>query len=344
MNTQPHQRSEPSVIQRLAGLLNDRVFELILLPTEKCNFRCTYCYEDFELGRMTRETIEAIKRLLSRRVAGLERLQLSWFGGEPLVAKDIVLEISGFAAALVSEHPSLQYRSHMTTNAFLLDQPTFIDLAKTGVLDYQISLDGPEEVHNQTRRQANGAGTFDRIWNNLIAIRATSYPATIRLRVHYDTETAYRMDTLIHELKQQLLPDPRFSVVFHEIERLGGPNDAQIKAITHEENELAIAYLNRKLYGEDYSVPSAEPYVCYAAKANSLLVRSDGGIGKCTVALNDERNVIGKLNPDGTLTLDQSRVWPWLRGLETLDSDVLECPLANLPGEELRQPLVQLSR
>jgi uncharacterized protein len=152
------------------------------------------------------------------------------------------------------------------------------------------------------------------------------------------------MDSLIDDLKQHLLPDPRFFVFFHEIERLGGPNDAQIQPMSHEEQELALAYLNRKLYGDDFTAPEAEPYVCYAARPNSLLIRSDGTVGKCTVALNDSRNVIGKLKPDGTLTLDQKRIWPWLRGLETLDPEVLECPLAGLAAEEFKQPLVQLSR
>jgi len=44
-----------------------------------------------------------------------------------------------------------------------------------------------------------------------------------------------------------------------------------------------------------------ENYICYASKANSLVIRADGRIAKCTVALNDERNHIGDLKPDGSL-------------------------------------------
>ena len=35
---------------QLAAAISPRVQELILLPTEKCNFRCTYCYEDFKIS------------------------------------------------------------------------------------------------------------------------------------------------------------------------------------------------------------------------------------------------------------------------------------------------------
>ncbi|HKP37373.1 MAG TPA: radical SAM protein, partial [Pyrinomonadaceae bacterium] len=184
---------DESTLPRLAGILNTRILELILLPTEKCNFRCTYCYEDFEMGRMSPEIILGIKNLILNRANDLDRLQLSWFGGEPLAALDVVLEVSGFAAQLAAKKSHLNYRAHMTTNASLLDPATFDKLVDVGVLDYQITLDGPREIHNQTRVQAGGGGTFDRIWNNLLAIRATNLPASIHLRIHFDSETAYRM-------------------------------------------------------------------------------------------------------------------------------------------------------
>jgi len=45
------------------------------------------------------------------------------------------------------------------------------------------------------------------------------------------------------------------------------------------------------------------------------------------VALNDPRNRVGVLNRDGTVTVDMSRYRPWLTGFETLELDVLACPL-----------------
>lgn len=48
----------------LAELLSNQSQELILFPTEQCNFRCTYCYEDFKLGRMSNGTVNGIKALI----------------------------------------------------------------------------------------------------------------------------------------------------------------------------------------------------------------------------------------------------------------------------------------
>ena len=65
----------------IAEALSPRILSLILLPTEKCNFRCTYCYEDFAIGRMQPSVVRGIKALITHRVPHLDRLNISWFGG-----------------------------------------------------------------------------------------------------------------------------------------------------------------------------------------------------------------------------------------------------------------------
>src|SRR2546426_838955 len=80
--------------EELAEWLRNDHLHLILFPTEQCNFRCTYCYEDFAIGRMTAATVASIKRLIDRRLRGLRSLVVSWFGGEPLLARAVVEEIS----------------------------------------------------------------------------------------------------------------------------------------------------------------------------------------------------------------------------------------------------------
>lgn len=38
---------EADVGRKMLRALDNRILKLTVLPTEKCNFRCTYCYEDF---------------------------------------------------------------------------------------------------------------------------------------------------------------------------------------------------------------------------------------------------------------------------------------------------------
>src|SRR3990167_3063672 len=159
-------------------LLSHKNLELILFPTEQCNFRCTYCYEDFSIGRMRTQVIEGVKNLIRQRAEDLEILKISWFGGEPLAAKDIVYNISEYAKNICVQR-SIKFISGMTTNGFLLKENTLTKLFNSGVTSYQISLDGPREVHNKTRLRINKSGSFDEIWANLVMIKNTSLPVSV---------------------------------------------------------------------------------------------------------------------------------------------------------------------
>jgi uncharacterized protein len=342
MSVSAIQNFTPNETLLLAQLVTDRRLELILFPTEKCNFRCTYCYEDFAIGRMTRQTINSVKELIKRRAEGLDVLYLTWFGGEPLLALDIIMEISSYASELIREYPDLSHQGSMTTNAYRLDPSTFSALARVGVLSYQISLDGPRDIHNQTRVKADRGGSFDTIWQNLLAIRQTDFVAEIKLRIHFSADTVSKLDPLIDEIKEQFLPDPRFRVFFKAIGRWGGPNDDNIQLLPEQEEHAAISRLTEKLYGDKFGSMEKESHICYASRPNSLVIRADGRVGKCTAALNDSRNVIGKLRPDGTLALDQRRIQPWLRGLATMNADVLACPFVGLSPESSLPDLVRI--
>ncbi|BAZ10613.1 radical SAM domain-containing protein [Calothrix sp. NIES-4071] len=321
-----------------ARLISDKMFQLIILPTEQCNFRCIYCYEDFSIGQMKPETILGIKALIQKRCQNLNYLSISWFGGEPLVAKNIVTDISEYAMSLTNKYPDLHYQSNMTTNAYLLDFNTASILANVGVREYQISLDGPREIHDKSRLRADGKSTFDRIWTNLLAIRDSSLPVDIKLRLHFTADTFKLIDPLIEDIKREFLPDSRFSVFFKSIEHLGSPNDTSINVFSEAEKEAAVKILEAKLFGENLQSPQngaiPDDYVCYAARPNSLVIRANGTVGKCTVALSDERNNIGTLQSDGRLQLIPGRFAPWVRGIESLDALELGCPLVSLPTSD----------
>ena len=152
-------------------VLDPTCFELIVLPTEHCNFRCSYCYEDFSIGKMKRPIVEGLKELIAERVHDLDKLYISWFGGEPLLATSIILEVTSFARDLFVSNGK-QFGSGMTTNGYRLSSQRFLELSRAGVERYQISLDGPRQIHDKTRLRSDGAGTFDRIWGNLISIAA----------------------------------------------------------------------------------------------------------------------------------------------------------------------------
>lgn len=308
-----------------------RLLELIILPTEKCNFRCTYCYEDFVIGRMQPEVRSGLKRLLESRAPELRQLKLGWFGGEPTLALDVVEELCRFAKELAERYGFL-FSSSMTTNGYLLDQ-CFDRLLGWGVTEYQISLDGPKEYHDRTRLRANKSGTFDRIWQNLLMLREKPGRFHVILRLHMNPQNVGALYSFVPVLDRELLQDHRFSLLFAPVEHLGGPHDDDFNILNGAEEARHIRGLRSLLSSDllhEAEVADEMPYVCYASKPNSFVIRSTGAICKCTVALNDPANLIGRLMPTGEMIIDREKLFPWLRGWESRSGSDLYCPLAGM--------------
>jgi uncharacterized protein len=298
----------------------NRSLQLILMPTEQCNFRCTYCFEDFALGRMKPDVVAGIKRLLERRAPELDRLAIAWFGGEPLLAADVVEEVQQWVRHLARRYAPLRLRGSMTTNGYLLRPTLFSRLVELGVRHYQIAFDGLRETHDRKRVRIGGQGSFDRIWSNLEAAResAGSYEITVRLQI--DRESLGSVGAFTRLFERSFGDDSRFRLAkapLVDCQRSGDGSflrDAELASVLEESR----AALDRP-----------GPYVCYAARPDSLLVRSNGELGKCTVALSSPENRVGRINPDGTVEMDPAKMQLWMRGLWSRDERELACPKAG---------------
>ncbi|HSF14078.1 MAG TPA: radical SAM protein [Vicinamibacteria bacterium] len=314
------------------SLLSSRRLHLIVMPTEQCNFRCTYCYEDFELPRMRPEIVAGLEAFIRRRAPELHQLEVEWFGGEPLLAYDIVQRIQEVMMELKRRHQGLAVHSGMTTNAFFLDAEKLRRLTALGVRRYQVTLDGPEEVHDRHRVRADGGGTFATIWRNLVNAQSESCPFELVVRIHVTRENQDAVRLLLCECSRVFGRDRRFTFFVRPLSRLGGPNDMSLPVLDAEESLSTIAGLRDEAgslglarLGDASGGEGPNP-VCYAAAANSFVVRANGELAKCTVALNDGRNRVGVLHEDGTVDIDGTKMAPWLRGLFSGDETELHCP------------------
>lgn len=311
--------------------INPRSLNLIILPTEKCNFRCTYCYEHFDKGVINAETVEGIKNLVDRRLYELDDLSIWWFGGEPLIAKSVIYDLMSFFDQKAIDNPQLTLSSHMTTNGYFLDLDALKTLTNLGVFGYQITLDGYEDEHNATRRlNGRNYGTFTRIWENLLAAKQSDLSFSIVLRLHYSPENEHKIENLIPHINTNFGGDSRFEVHIHPVSRLGGKNDDTLKLYKSYSDQLSA---KRRLSSMVDSVKISDAvdlnYICYAARPNSIIVRSDGTLGKCTVALYDEKNSVGKINRRGDLIIDPN-ISVWVDSIFSDDKKFLACPWRSI--------------
>ena len=150
---------------------NNQFLHLVILPTENCNFRCIYCYEEHESKIMSQDVQDGIVNYVEQHIKDYQALRVEWFGGEPLCQKEIINNLSKRLKDICKANKKPYYGS-MTTNGYLLDPETFkVMHKKNGIMRYQITIDGLAESHNKQRALSNGKPTFDTIIENLRNIR-----------------------------------------------------------------------------------------------------------------------------------------------------------------------------
>lgn len=295
---------------------NDRTLHLILLPTEQCNFRCAYCYESFLRGAMSKGIREGIKRYVAGEKK-LENLNISWFGGEPLAAADVVIELSQFFHRHCTEH-HIEYIVSMTTNGYFLTPEIAETIIPLGVRQFQITLDGVAEEHDQRRVLEDGGKTFEVIFQNLRYLKSTEHAFAVMIRHNYDPASLKRLQDFIDLIKQEFGADPRFSMYFVPIGKWGGSNDDDLSVC--EGHSLIDTYLHGKRLAIEAGLRNAllvermkpNSYVCYAAHPRSFVVGSNGDLYKCTVELDyHDRNIVGHLYEDGHMELDWRKMALW---------------------------------
>ena len=141
---------------------------LTLCPTMNCNFDCPYCFESHRPGKMSPAVQDDVVALAGRmlEVSGGKNLGITWFGGEPLLAADVIESLSERLMALAKEKGA-GYSAGIITNGYLLNQKNIDMLARCQVSSCQVTIDGLGAAHDATRHLANGGPTFERITENL---------------------------------------------------------------------------------------------------------------------------------------------------------------------------------
>lgn len=186
--------------------------ELTLFVDHQCNLRCTYCYNGDKFSRrMSLEIMhKAVALALQQRP---EHLEISFFGGEPLLALEFLRQtvdhVEATVAAASPPRPSLSFT--LNTNATLIDEAALALMASPRRVTVNVSLDGPRDVHDEHRVTANGHGSFDAVMAGVGKLRRASVPIQVVAVVSPDTagavgRTARALLTL-GALKVVLAPD-----------------------------------------------------------------------------------------------------------------------------------------
>ena len=169
---------------------------LTIAPTMDCNMCCPYCFEDKSKLCMNEETqkqlLDFVKNHFARH-SSLKQLNISWYGGEPLMQKEIIYTLSKNFIDLCNEK-DIAYSAIIITNGALLDMQTAKRLAEEcRVNNAQITIDGMKECHNKRRILISGEDSFEIIVGNIDVCKDI---LPIIIRVNVDKENSAEVDTL----------------------------------------------------------------------------------------------------------------------------------------------------
>ncbi|HEY0383050.1 MAG TPA: radical SAM protein [Candidatus Elarobacter sp.] len=324
----PGHANEAARLNLLHQSLNESsALHLIVMPTEDCNFRCTYCYESFLRGAMSPKVRRSLKMYLLNAIPRLRVFQLSWFGGEPLFAFDVVKDITAFARQLCEQH-GVTFRGDMTTNGYQLDAARLDFLATNGITQFQITLDGDADTHDETRKLAVGGGsTFDVIWQNLVRIHESAHPISVSVRSNVGPENVAGVERLVERVAREFKGDKRFTFMASPIWDYDYESNKVLNLVGSDFAGLApLRSQSATVMG---GCPSgsfgAGTAMCYAGKMNSLVVGSDGALYKCTVAFDDPRNKVGRILDNGDLSIDVDRMSLWVAQDYRTDTGCQKC-------------------
>ena len=123
------------------------VRRVVLNVTHACNLACVYCFGggDQPGPAMTADVAHKALGLLDPRT----QVDVAFFGGEPLLAWDMIRRVMGEAQVLAAKR-KVPAKFHITTNGLLLNEEKvkFLSERPCSLL---VSLDGPEDIHNAAR-------------------------------------------------------------------------------------------------------------------------------------------------------------------------------------------------
>jgi len=287
-------------------------FGLVIIPIEDCNLRCIYCNNKFSSCELTPAHYDLLLKEVARALnQGKREIQVTWFGGEALLMYDRIVSFSKRARQLTLESEA-NFSGVIKTNGVLLDIDTHTSLCDNGITTYYITLDG--FTHDSQRVFTDATSSFDVMLEHILCLLESALEFKLIIVV---TVTEKDFDMSFYDLFLPYRDDHRLSFLIKTVGQCGENSfeplyinaDAEIYHTMHYHKDH-LKGLGYTIYGD--GVSGILGGGCYASYRDSYLIRANGRIGKCAIALDEEINDIGYLDlGKGVMVIDWDKQEKW---------------------------------
>ncbi len=166
---------------------NDEI-QLFYTTTYECNFACSYCYQEgySKNGKEnSTEVADAFFNYVHKRFAGRKKY-ITLFGGEPLIGGARNRQSLEY---FINRCNEFGLELAVVTNGYNLEG--FVPLLSTAsIREVQVTLDGPEGIHDSRRPLKGGQGTFAQIITGIDATLKAGIPVNLRVVLDRDNMKA----------------------------------------------------------------------------------------------------------------------------------------------------------
>ena len=155
--------------KNIDGLWLHKPRRLQLFLAQMCNLACRYCYAGNNGSNakhilMNWDVAKASVDYLVRKSGNRPNLQITFFGGEPLLNFKVLKRVVQYCEN-VSKRSNKRFVFELITNGTLLNKEIADYVAGRDFLLF-ISIDGYREMHNYQRPSVDGADYYDTILTN----------------------------------------------------------------------------------------------------------------------------------------------------------------------------------
>jgi sulfatase maturation enzyme AslB (radical SAM superfamily) len=259
------------------------------MPTSRCNMGCAYCGQTHAPGSVSSAVSS---RFLERVQAGfrspnVRHVHVAWFGGEPLLSYRTIIDLSNQITEMAAQVEK-PYSSKMTTNGALLTPSRMQHLAEDALVSrFDITLDGPSDVHDRHRPLKAGGTSFDKIVATLSWYRDAELrqPAIAVLRTNVDRHNLPFVGQYLETMSRLGFNDAKkFLFEISPIHSWG--NDVSSIALPTQDaarHEVAWMELMEHL-GLPYGVLPGRPRAstCVATDPHCEVIDNQGNLFSCT--------------------------------------------------------------
>lgn len=284
---------------------------LTINPTLGCNFACPYCFEkEHKSIHMSDDVEDGIIKFI-KGYKQIKVIDVTWFGGEPLLAFSRIQSLTKKMHAL-----GVKYRAGIITNGYLLNQDVIEKLDELNIKSIQITIDGLKTVHDDRRCLRSGKGTFDRIISNIDLLKTSRPDIHLVIRMNIDKVNKSDFVSLYNFIKERNYPNTHFSPSFVE-NPTNMANDVYLLTKEEQADFVKQLYNDHKIEYTHF-FPSSQRKECAIRNPYSIVIGPEGELYKCWNDVGDKNKVYGYI--DGRIT-NERLLLRYLNGAEQFEDE-----------------------